>query len=121
MLANAAVILVVTVIALHLAIALLLLRRYLRTRDIGFIWLGVAVVVWPLVSRLLDAGVRASIDRALHHQSVIYPFSLIEHGQITIGGLLMSFALSQQLVGVCLLLIAVLYLARSKSDPQTTA
>ena len=90
MVANLAVILLVTVVALHLAIALLLLRRYLRTRDIGFIWLGVAVVVWPLVSRLLDAGERASIDRAIHHESVIYPFSLIERGQITIGGLLMS-------------------------------
>lgn len=121
MLANLAVILVVAVVALHLAIALLLLRRYLQTRDIGFIWLGVAVVVWPLVSRLLDAGERASIDRAIHHQSVIYPFSLIERGQMTIGSLLMSLALSQQLVGVCLLLIAVLYLAKPQNGPQPTA
>ena len=111
----------VAVIILLLAIAVILVRRYLQTRDIGFIWLGAAVVAWPLICRLFRTAEQISINRALHHQSVIYPFTLIERGQITIGGLEMSLALSQQLVGVFLLLIAVLYLAKTKSDPQTTA
>jgi hypothetical protein len=108
---------IILALALHLAIAFILVRRYLRTRDIGFIWLGVAVVVWPLISRLLEAGERVSI----RNQSVIYPFSLIESGQMTAGALVTSLALSQQLVGVCLLLIAVIYLAKAKSGSRTAA
>jgi hypothetical protein len=113
--------LAIAMLVLLVAIAVILVRRYLRTREIGFIWLGAAVVVWPLVSRLLETGERVSIDRALHHQSVIYPFSMVESGQISIGSLLASLAISQQLIGVCLLLIAVLYLAKLKSSHQATA
>ena len=43
---------------LHLAIAVVLVRKYARTRDVGLVWPGVAVVVWPIVSRLLDLGSR---------------------------------------------------------------
>lgn len=111
-----ATVLAIVALVLHLAIAVVLVRKYLQTRDVGFVWLGVAVVIWPIVSRLLEAGERISIDRAIHHQSVIYPFSLIDHGQITIGSLVASLALSQQLVGVCLLLVAVLYLAKRKTS-----
>jgi hypothetical protein len=111
-----AAILFAVAIVLHLAIAIVLLRKYLRTRDIRLIWLGVAVVVWPLVSRLLNVGERVIISRIARHQTVdFYPFSLVEHGQITIGELATSLALSQQLIGVCLLLVAVLYLSKTNS------
>lgn len=33
---------------LHLAITAALVHKYLLTRDIGVVWLGVAVVLWPL-------------------------------------------------------------------------
>src|SRR5260370_18895100 len=36
-----------------LALAIVLVRKYVRTRDIGFVWLGAAGVIWPLVSGLL--------------------------------------------------------------------
>jgi hypothetical protein len=100
-------------LGLHVAIAAILVRQYLRTRDAGLVWLGVAVVVWPLASRLLEAGERVSIDRAIRHQFVIYPFSLIGSGQVGIGSLVTSFAVFQQLIGLCLLLVAVLYLSRA--------
>jgi hypothetical protein len=45
-----------------------------------------------------------------------YPFSLVERGQMTLGNLVVSLALFQQLIGICLLLVAVLYLARTKPD-----
>ena len=100
---------------LHAAIAVILVRQYLRTRDVGLVWLGAAVVVWPLVSRLLEAGERVSIDRAMHKQFVIYPFTLVASGQMTTGALVMSFAVFQELISVCLLLVAVLYLSRSRN------
>lgn len=107
-------ILLATALILHIAIAAILVRQYLRTRDAGFIWLGVAVVIWPGLSRLLEGGEKVFIDRLLNHQSVgFYPFTLAASGQITPGSLVMSFAVLQQLIGVCLLLVAVLYLSRA--------
>lgn len=108
-------ILLASAVLLHVAIAVILARQYLRTRDIGLVWLGAAVVVWPLVSRLLEAGERISIDRAIHKQSVIYPFTMLASGQTTAGSLIMSFAVFQEITGVCLLLVAVLYLSRSRN------
>jgi hypothetical protein len=106
-------ILLASAVLLHVAIAVILVRQYLRTRDIGLVWLGTAVVLWPLLSRLLQAGERVSIDRAVRKQFVIYPFTLVASGQTTIGSLVMSFAVFQELIGVCLLLVAVIYLSRS--------
>ncbi len=108
-------ILLASALVLHIAIAAILVRQYVRTRDVGFVWLGVAVVIWPLISRLLDAGERVAIDRAIHRQAVIYPFTLIVSGQITTGSLVMWLAVFQQVVGILLLLVAVLYLCRTKN------
>jgi hypothetical protein len=99
---------------LHVAIAIVLVRKYTQTRDVGFVWLGAAVVIWPLVSKLLDAGERVLIDRTLHHQWSFYPLTLIQQGEMSIGTLVASLALFKQLMGVCLLLIAVLYLSKTR-------
>ena len=109
-------------VVLHFVIAIILVRKYLRTRDVGFVWLGAAVVIWPLVSRLLELGERSLIDRIAHHRVVgFYPFSLVEHGQMTLGGLVSSLSLFQQLIGICLLLVAVLYLSKTKNTPGLPA
>lgn len=103
-------------VVLHFVIAIVLVRKYLRTRDLGFVWLGVAVVIWPLVSLLLELGERSLIERIAHHRVVgFYRFSLVEHGQMTIGGLVASLSWVQQLIGICLLLVAVLYLSKTKN------
>jgi hypothetical protein len=101
---------------LQIAIAAILVRQYLRTRDIGWIWLGVAVVIWPVVSRLLATGEKVFIDRIARHEPVFHPSTLVAHGQITMGQLLESFVIFHQLMGACLLLVAVLYLSRAKSQ-----
>jgi hypothetical protein len=101
---------------LHLAIAVILARKFIQTREVGFIWLGGAVVIWPLLSKLLDAGARVLIGRTMSHQwAAFYPFTLVERGQMTLGSLVASLALFQQVIGVGLLLIAVLYLSRTKT------
>ena len=115
-------ILAVIALLLHVAIAVILVRKFIQTRDIGFIWLGAAVVIWPLLSKLLDAGERVLIVRTMNHQwAAFYPFTLVERGQITLGSLVTLLAIFEQLIGVCLLLIAVLYLAKTKNDPRTAA
>ncbi len=99
----------------YIAIVALLARQYLRTRDIGLIWLAVAVVFWPFISRMLQTGEKVLIDRLVHHHPVdLFPFSLVEKGQITLGSLVLLLTYTQQLIGVVLLLVAVLYLSKMK-------
>jgi hypothetical protein len=121
MMAIPAYVLAVLALLLHVAIAIVLIAKYRRTRDIGFLWLGIAVVVWPLVSRVLDFGVRTAVDRLVSKQPVgFFPFSLVEHGRLTLGELVLYFSSLSQLIGVCFLLVAVLYLSRTRNaiSPQ---
>jgi hypothetical protein len=92
--------------ALYVALAVVLMRKYLRTRDAGFIWLGVAVVLWPLASRLLDPVL---VDRIINSHS---------NAQMTVGEIVTLVRSIQQLIGIGLLLIAVLYLSRTKREPD---
>jgi len=113
---------VLTVVA-QLAIVVVLVRTFLRTRDVGFVWLGAAVIIWPFVSSLLDAGGRLLMDdHARGRLSGFFPFSLVERGQLTLGSLVVSFAYLKILVGFVLLLVAVLHLSRTRSAsiPQAT-
>jgi hypothetical protein len=102
-------------IVLYLALAVVLIRKYVRTRDIGFVWLGVAILVWPLASALLGQGERVLIDRVLQGRPAFYPFSLVERGQMTVGELVFLTGAVQQLIRLGLLLVAVLYLCRTNS------
>jgi hypothetical protein len=94
-------------IALQLAIVFLLARKYLRTRDVGFLWLGAAVVIWPVVSRLLDWGKHFVIDSR---------WSKLSH----IGSLLSLTAMMQQLAGTVLLFLAVFYLSGMNREGSGT-
>ena len=109
--------LAVSVLVCYLAVAVLLIGKYRRTGDVGFIWLGVAVVVWPVVSRLLlDPLKGVAIDRLIRGHAIgLYPFTLVERGRITIGEFAASVNWTEQFVGICLLLVAVLYLSKTKS------
>ena len=73
------------VITLYLAMATLLVRKYLRTRDIGFGWLCAAIVGWPLLSPLIEWGQSIGVDRIRRGESSFFPFSLAQHGQLTLG------------------------------------
>src|SRR5215510_1898862 len=86
--------------ALFVAVAILLVRTYRRTHAIGFIWLGVAVLVWPLAARPL----RFLVDRVGPG-----PFD-------TIGQFAAFLNISQQIFGLTLLLVAVLYLGKTQTS-----
>jgi len=109
-------ILAAVALALHLAIAVVLVRKYMRTHDAGFIWLGIAVVIWPAISSVLSQGERVLVDHLVKHEPIgFFPFTLVENGHISIGSLVATLAATQRLVGVLLLLIAVIYLYRVDS------
>ena len=87
-------------------------------RDVGFVWLGVAGVVWLLLSAVLAFAQRFLMDRATRHEAVVFPFSLIRQGHMSVGDLDAALALSRQIVGVALLLVAVFYLSRATREPD---
>jgi hypothetical protein len=97
-------ILLAIVVALYLSMATVLVRKYLRTRDVGFVWLGVAVVVWPLLSAVLGYGQRLFIRRFGGG-----PF-------YTIGELDVFIAYARQIISLALLITAVFYLSKTKGQ-----
>jgi hypothetical protein len=112
------------VFMLKLAVVVVLVRKYLQTRDRGFVWLGVAVIIWPGVSGVLEGGECLLIALPSgSHWGTFFPFNLVSSGRMTLGTLFTTLHLLQELVGIGLLLVAVLFLSKSKGDskPQIMA
>ncbi len=104
--------------ALYLALALALLAKYMRTHDAGFIWLGVAVILWPLCAYWLNRSEAILLNRVIRGQPVgIYPFTLIASRRLTVPEFVRLSGSFQQLIGAALLLVAVLFLSRGKREP----
>ena len=69
---------------------------------------------------MLEQGERALMSYALMHQSVgVYPFNLLERGEMSAGTVVIALSSLHQFVGVALLLAAVFYLGRTKNKVQT--
>jgi hypothetical protein len=99
----------------RISIVILLVWRYLRTREVGLLWLGAGLVVWPTISSLLGLGGRDLIDRWQGHLP-----SLIERVHLSIGDIVMASTLLEQFIGSCLLLVGILYLSNTKRRIQAT-
>jgi hypothetical protein len=99
----------------RISIVIVLIWRYLRTREVGLLWLGAGLVLWPTISSLLGLGGHDLIDR-WHGQLP----SLIERVHLSTGDLVMAATFSEQFIGSCLLLVAILYLSRTKGQAPAT-
>jgi len=98
----------VIAVLLVLAIIVALIRKYLSTRDSGFIWLGVAIVIWPRAEAIL----RSFLTKlAMTHS----------FGGYTPGTVVTIFSVSLLIVGLVLQLVAVLYLHGKAPMPPSTA
>ena len=108
---------------LNLAVIVPLIVGYRRTRNRGFLWLGAATTVWPLVSLLLMAGERALGDRLLVRRVPIgfWPFTLVERGQVDPGEILTSLGVMRAIIGAGLMLVAVLQLSKSSAGTNRQA
>ena len=98
---------------LYIIAAVLLVRRYLRTRDAGLLWLGAAVLVWPYMSRLLQRG---ELRLALHSS-----FRFVLGVQMSPGNfytLLQSF---NQVIGAGFVLVAILYLTKNRAKQDSSS
>ncbi|MGD9874860.1 MAG: hypothetical protein AB7T27_11430 [Kiritimatiellia bacterium] len=96
---------------LYFAVADLLIWKYRKTRDSGFLWLSLPLVLLPVVALPIALWVQAGVDRlALGEQINAFPFTLVEQGHLTLGGLLTLLNLLQHVVWGILSLIAILAL-----------
>jgi hypothetical protein len=95
----ASILIALSMMGLQVAIVILLARKYLQTREVGFIWLGAAVVIWPLASRVLDWGKRFAIESHWLKGHIIGNFMTLTN-------------FTQQFIGTILVFLAVLYLSR---------
>lgn len=104
--------------ALYIALALVLLAKYMRTHDPGFIWLGVAVILWPLCAYWMNRSEATLLNRVMHGQPVeFYPFNLIASRRMSVPQFIRLSGSFQQLIGSALLLVAVLLLSRAQRAP----
>jgi hypothetical protein len=85
-------ILAASVFVLYFAIVVVALRGYLRTRNIGFVWLGIGVFLWALI------------------------FGLVERQRFPIN----SLNLTLQVIGASLFLVSVISLARARAKAAAT-
>lgn len=96
---------------LYCAVAVLLVWKYRATRDTGFLWLGLPLVLLPLAALPLALWLQAGVDRFAHGQQVhAFPFTLVEQGRLTLGELLTLLNLVEHMVWGVLSLIAILAL-----------
>ena len=104
------------------AIVWVLRAKYRLVRDSGLVWLGAALVLWPLVSMLVQAGESMLISQLMVGDPVgIYPFSLVAQGTLTLGDLQAALAYMHRLIGGALVLIAVAHLYRNPSAECPTS
>lgn len=87
----------------QIATATVLFRTYHRTRSIGFLWLAIAAVVWPI---LFQSPQR--IMRLLHL------FNLVESGTITLAALTVFVFYLKYLISASVLMAAITYLCKTR-------
>jgi len=109
-----------TTFVLYSAVAVLLIWKYRRTRDAGFLCLGLPLVLLPIVALPLALWLKVGVDRLVLGQQVsAFPFTLVEQGRLTMGGLLTLLNLVAHVVWGVLSLVAVLALNGSrKTTPE---
>ena len=106
----------VLLLMMYAALTGALVFRYIRTHDAGFLWLGLAVVIWPLIAGMIsNLWLRSAIERLAAGQKVgMFPFTLVENAQMTLGSLMMILSYVNQLINQGLFFIAVVKIARYK-------
>jgi len=109
-----------TTFVLYSAVAVLLVWKYRRTRDAGFLWLGLPLVLLPIMALPLALWLQVGVDRLVLGQQVsAFPFTLVEQGCLTMGGFLTLLNLVEHMVWGVLALVAVLALNGSrKASPE---
>jgi len=101
-----------TTLLLYSAVAVLLLWKYRIGRDPGFLWLGLPLVLLPVVALPLAFWLQNGVDRLADGGQVSkFPFTLVEQGRLTLGSLLTLLNVLQHVVWGVLSLVAIVAIA----------
>ena len=93
--------------AAYVVVVMLLIDWYRQTSNAGFVWLGIATVVWPAVAWLTTLD-RFHVGDWLRRGATAMNLP----DSITAGELVLAFTYAQRAIGVSLLLMALWYLRR---------
>ena len=96
--------LILITLTLYLLTALLLILGYTKTKNNGFLWLFLPLVILPIVSIPLSLLVQTGIDNiTIAH----FPFTLVTHGKITMGQLITTINLTEHVAWGILSVMAI--------------
>ena len=101
-----------------LAIVVLLIVKYRSIGDTGLLVLLVALVVWPLCAGLLSFVGGIQMDRLAEGKPVVFPFTLVQAGNVSLGSFVIHLEFLGHLVRQCLALLSVWMLYRSGKCAQ---
>jgi len=99
---------------LYILLAYLFVRKYLRTRNPGFIWLGIAFILWPIAELFLNAYVRHLVRGWINGHPANWILSL----NMTPGTLYAYSAVTQRIGLLVLLIFSVYYLSNRKIEAR---
>ena len=110
------------VFAFYMVLVAALLRKYKSTGDVGFVWLGVAVILWPFVSNLLGWGGHIVMTHFVSsHAAGKQP---VDGNGVSNGSLVGAvFQMLQRVIGIGLLLVSIHFLAKGRetAEPDVSA
>jgi hypothetical protein len=101
---------------LQIATAVVLIRKYLRTRAISFIVLSVSAMIWPLLARWTHVTMHRV---ALHQFPGVYPVSLVYNGQMTLGAFTLLLFYFGYFIVAGALLASAAYLCKAKIETSS--
>jgi len=101
--------------ALFVAIAAVLFVQYRATREQALLWLGAALVAWPLFSTPFGFVLKGQVDKLFSGAEGVWlwPFTLVARGQMNVSQALVVTRELGHVVWRALMLVALLKISRS--------
>lgn len=96
-----------------IAVGVVLLHRYLRMRNGGYILFFLAIPLWPFLSWPLSLIVRNQIDSLADRNVLTFPLSLLGG---SVGEVVVSIHYLEGILRTVLLFVGLLLLARSPTE-----
>jgi hypothetical protein len=102
-------------LVLYIAVAVVLFQNYRRTKEAGFLWLVMPMVLIPALALPVTLWRHAMADRMIAGKGAgLFPFTLVTQGRLTLGTLLTLLNFMDHVVWGVFALVAVLALVRQK-------
>ena len=99
-----------TAAALHVMLLLILIFMLVRTRNVGFLWLGIALVLWPFACNFLGHLVGHAL--AADQPVAWFPAKILRTHQISVSTFFICMETTKEIVTGLLLFLAIFYFGR---------